>query len=151
MGCLGVILTLAVALPAMAVNPVLGLLVLGGGLWGAWRLEQKAQEEAQKAQEEAQRAREEARKAREEKRKRKLTDRFGPDVAQRILSKEFWQGATHEMIAESLGAPLEIDEKVLKSKTKHVYKYNELGKGRYALRVMFEDGICVGWEDKRGW
>lgn len=47
---------------------------------------------------------------------------------------------------DSLGRPLDIDQKVLK--TKEVWKYNQTGKGRYALRITLENGEVVGWDQK---
>jgi hypothetical protein len=43
---------------------------------------------------------------------------------------------------------VDIDTKVMKQFTRHVYKYNQSGKGRYRLRITLEDGIVVGWEQK---
>tara|TARA_R110000796_G_scaffold226185_1_gene342683 strand:+ start:2078 stop:2251 length:174 start_codon:yes stop_codon:yes gene_type:complete len=36
---------------------------------------------------------------------------------------------------DSQGKLLKIDQKVLKKKTKEVWKYNKTGKGRYVLRI----------------
>jgi hypothetical protein len=64
------------------------------------------------------------------------------------MAGRVWQGATEEMLVESLGRPVDVDERVMKSKTRHVFKYNQLGKNRYGLRVTLENGVVVGWEDK---
>jgi hypothetical protein len=76
----------------------------------------------------------------------RLVERFGDDDARRIWQKEIWQGETSEMVRESLGPPVEVDEKVLKTKTKHTWKYEPQGGNRFALRVFLEDGVVVGWE-----
>lgn len=78
-----------------------------------------------------------------------LSQRFGPDIAQRVMHGKLWVGATPEMVQEILGPPVDIDEKVLKTKTKHTWKYSPIGVNRYQLRVSFENGSVVGWEDKR--
>ena len=78
-----------------------------------------------------------------------LTARFGAEAAAHIMRKDIWQGATPEMIMQSIGQPVDIDEQVLKTKTKRTFKYCQTGKNKFALRVMFEDGVCVGWDDKR--
>lgn len=78
-----------------------------------------------------------------------LTTRFGADVAGRIERHEVWEGATREMILLSLGDPVDIDEKVMKGKTKHTLKYDQTGKNKFGLRVTLEDDVCVGWDDKR--
>lgn len=77
-----------------------------------------------------------------------LTARFGAAVAERIMAGEVWQGQTEEQLQEALGAPAAVNERVLKTKTKHVWKYHAIAANRYALHVMLEDGVVVGWEDK---
>jgi hypothetical protein len=47
-----------------------------------------------------------------------------------------------------LGNPLDVDQKVLKTKKKEVWKYQPKGANRYALRVILENGLVVGWEQK---
>jgi hypothetical protein len=78
-----------------------------------------------------------------------LCRRFGPQIAARILAGDIWQGQTSDMLVAVLGRPDDIDEKVLKTKAKYTYKYAPAGVRRYGLRVMIEDGVVVGWEDKR--
>lgn len=65
------------------------------------------------------------------------------------MARSIWQGATEEMIIESIGRPIDVDERVMKTKRKHVFKYHQRGKGKFALRITFEDGLLVGWDDKR--
>ena len=60
----------------------------------------------------------------------------------------FWQGQTPSQLLDSIGNPVDIDKKVMKTKTKKVWKYNETGKGRYGLRITLEDGEVVGWDNK---
>ena len=40
-------------------------------------------------------------------------------------------------------APAPDDEKVLKTKTKHILKFNPTGKNRYALRITIENDVVV--------
>ncbi len=47
----------------------------------------------------------------DQKRLADLTLRFGTQVAGRIVKKMTWQCATPEMIIESIGEPLDVDEK----------------------------------------
>ena len=70
------------------------------------------------------------------------------ELAQKIIHNQIWQGQTGEQLIDSIGRPSAIDEKILKSKTRHVYKYQSEGKGKYKLRVTLEDGIVVGWEKR---
>ena len=89
--------------------------------------------------------------AEEEAKKRSaaLIERFGVEDAKRIVRREIWQGQTEVMLIESLGAPADMDETVMKTKSKRVYKYQPRGANRFGLRVTVEDGVVVGWEDKR--
>ena len=87
----------------------------------------------------------------EEKRRelhQRLTSRFGSEAAGRIMRVEIWPGQTAEMLIEARGQPHDIDERVMKTKTKHVYKYGWLSGNRYGLRVTLENGVVVGWDDK---
>jgi hypothetical protein len=88
----------------------------------------------------------EAREAAERARWDALAQRFGPEIAGRIWRKEIWQGQTEEMLVAALGAPVEIDEEVLKTKRKHVFKYGHQGANRFATRITLENGVVVGWK-----
>ena len=70
-------------------------------------------------------------------------------LVRRIMAGEVWQGQTAQMLEHARGLPVKVDEKVLKTKTKHTWKYGEMGRGQYALRVMLENGEVVGWDVKR--
>lgn len=94
-------------------------------------------------------AAEEAHRLRVQQRSDALHAMFGTEVAQRILAKQVWQGQTEEMLRESLGPPADTEEKVLKTKTKRILKYFPTSKKSYALRVTVENGVVVGWADKR--
>lgn len=83
------------------------------------------------------------------KRREALFKKYGDaEVVARIIKKMFWQGQTQEQLRDSLGRPLDTDEKVLKTKTKEIWKYNRVGKNRYGLRITLENGVVVGWEQK---
>ena len=47
------------------------------------------------------------------------------DLVQKIFNGYFWQGQTEEQLRDSLGAPVEVDHKLLKTKTKEVWKYHQ--------------------------
>lgn len=68
-----------------------------------------------------------------------------------IMSRRIWEGMTSEQLIESWGRPAEVDERVLKTKVAHVYKYGRTGKTGFRERVKLDDGIVVGWDqrDKR--
>jgi len=60
----------------------------------------------------------------------------------------FWQGQTPEQLVDSIGHPVDVDKKVLKTKSKEVWKYNQTGKGRFSLRITIENDLVVGWDKK---
>lgn len=83
------------------------------------------------------------------KRRGELLTKYGdPKIVEMILSRSVWQGQTHSQLVDSLGRPLDVDQKVLKSKTKEIWKYNKRGTNRFGLRVTLEDGVVVGWDKK---
>lgn len=60
----------------------------------------------------------------------------------------YWQGQTADQLRDALGDPVDIDEKVLKTKTKSVWKYNHQGANRYGLRINLDDAVVRGWDQK---
>lgn len=70
------------------------------------------------------------------------------EIVSAIVNGQFWQGQTSEQLLDSLGSPNAIDRQVLKTKTKETWKYNEIKKGQYALRIMLEKDEVVGWDNK---
>ncbi|MBA6263909.1 DUF2845 domain-containing protein [Colwellia sp. Bg11-12] len=70
------------------------------------------------------------------------------NLVDKLMKKMFWQGQSEEQLIDSLGKPLDIDQKVLKTKVKETWKYNSTGKNRYALRIIIENGEVVGWDQK---
>lgn len=82
------------------------------------------------------------------KRERLMEKYRDEQLVDKLMQRMFWQGQSEEQLIDSLGKPLDVDQKVLKTKTKEVWKYNETGKNRYGLRVILEDGKVVGWDQK---
>ncbi len=70
------------------------------------------------------------------------------EVAQKIFQGYFWQGQSDEQLRDSLGSPVDVDRKVLKTKTREIWKYHHQGSNRFGLRITVEDGYVTGW-DKR--
>ncbi|KGA22312.1 hypothetical protein AO825_20035 [Pectobacterium brasiliense] len=82
-------------------------------------------------------------------RRAKLMNKYGDAaLVDRLMKRMFWQGQSKEQLLDSLGKPLDIDQKVFKTKVKEVWKYNQTGKGRYALRITIENGEVIGWDKK---
>jgi len=69
-------------------------------------------------------------------------------LIENLLDEKFWRGQTAEQLRDSLGEPLDIDQKALKTKVKEVWKYEQTGKNRYGLKIKLEDGVVVGWDQK---
>lgn len=65
-----------------------------------------------------------------------------------LISKTIWQGMTAEQLRDSWGEPASIEEKVMKTKIKQVFKYRPVAKDRYRDKVTLEDGVIVGWDQK---
>ncbi|RKT60759.1 hypothetical protein DFR40_0905 [Azonexus fungiphilus] len=83
------------------------------------------------------------------KRRAALIEKYKDEsIVAKIMGRMIWQGQTPEQLTDSLGTPVDVDRKVLKTKTKEIWKYNQTGKGRFALRVTLENGEVVGWEQK---
>lgn len=70
------------------------------------------------------------------------------ELIERLMEEKFWVGQTKEQLIDSLGEPLDVDQKVLKTKVKEVWKYEQTGKNRYALKIKLDDGVVVGWDQK---
>jgi hypothetical protein len=51
-------------------------------------------------------------------------------------------------LLDSLGHPADIDEKVLKTKKKEIWKYHHMGGNRFGLRITLELNQVVGWDEK---
>ena len=83
------------------------------------------------------------------RRRKKLLAKYGdPRIVDKIMSRSFWMGQTQTQLIDSLGQPADVDQKVMKSKTKETWKYNPLGGNKYGLRITVEDGVVAGWDQK---
>jgi hypothetical protein len=70
------------------------------------------------------------------------------ELVRKIDQSYFWEGQTQEQLLDSLGQPIDIDQKLLKTKTKEVWKYHHRGANRYGLRITLENGVVVEWDKK---
>jgi len=70
------------------------------------------------------------------------------ELVNNIMERSFWQGQTSEQLMDSLGSPEDIDEKILKTKKKEIWKYNHQSGNRYGLRITLDNDIVVGWDQK---
>lgn len=78
-----------------------------------------------------------------------LKEKYKDDeIVQKIFDGYFWQDQTAEQLIDSLGAPVEIDNNVLKTKKKEIWKYEHQGGNRFNLRITLENDVVIGWDQK---
>jgi hypothetical protein len=158
LAALGIVLFCVVA-AASSLAIAIGLTAVVGVAAGAISVHEQSQRKAFAriaAEAEAARLIELARQTEKQKRQAEearalrfanLCERFGQPMADAIMRGKFWKGATFEMIHESLGPPAHSTERVLKTKTKATLYYRPITAKRYGLRIYFEHGRVVGWDD----
>lgn len=84
-------------------------------------------------------------------RRAELIAQYGDEgIADAIMARRFWQGQTADMVRDSLGEPSAVDSKVLKRNTTLTWKYHPTGRNRYGLRIVIENGVVIGWDNKGG-
>ncbi|KJZ12565.1 hypothetical protein TW85_15835 [Marinomonas sp. S3726] len=89
-----------------------------------------------------------AKKARAEKRNKLMQKYNDENIVNNIMNQTIWQGQTSDQVAESLGQAEDIDQKVLKTKKKEIWKYGSEGGNRYQLRITLENDVVVGWDQR---
>lgn len=65
-----------------------------------------------------------------------------------VLNGLIRQGMTAEEVVDSWGPPAAVDERVLKTKVVHTYKYGQTGRNSFRQRVTIENGFVVGWTQR---
>lgn len=63
-----------------------------------------------------------------------------------LMAGDIWHDMTQEQLIQSWGEPAEIEEKALKTKIRHIYKYDRIGVNRFARRVTLDNDRVTGWE-----
>lgn len=86
--------------------------------------------------------------SRRERRKYLLDKYRDLQIVEEIMNRYMWEGQTHEQLLDSLGHPASIDNHLLKTKVRQVWKYRPIGRNRYALRVTLDNNQVIGWEEK---
>ena len=85
----------------------------------------------------------------EEERKARIYAKYGrTPLAEKLVDRTVWTGETAAELLDSLGDPLDIDQKVLKTKKKEIWKYNRTGTNRYGLKITLDNDLVVGWDQK---
>lgn len=73
-----------------------------------------------------------------------LRGKYGDEsVVQHIMSKTLWQGETAEQVRDSIGLPSSVDNNLLKTRKREVWKYHPHGRGRYRLRVTLDNDVVI--------
>lgn len=67
------------------------------------------------------------------------------ELVDRIMNKSIWHGQTSDQLLEAMGTPVSIDRKVIRSRVQEAWKYRQIRKGIYAVRIFVEDDVVVGW------
>ncbi len=65
-----------------------------------------------------------------------------------LINQRFWLEQTSEQLIDSLGYPIDVEQKILKTKKKEIWKYSHQGGNRYGLRITLDNDLVVGWEQK---
>lgn len=82
-------------------------------------------------------------------RRKLLQEQYGDhETVDLIMMQRIWVGQTKEQLLSSRGPPVAVDHKLHKTKTKAVWKYDQVGKNRFDTRVTLENGEVVGFEEK---
>lgn len=68
-----------------------------------------------------------------------------PQIVMRILSGSYWQGQTVEQLLDSLGPAHSVDDNLLVTRKREVWKYQPSGVNRYRLRITLDDDVVVSW------
>jgi len=79
----------------------------------------------------------------------KLMAKYGDEkLVHALVTQTIWQGMTIDQLKDSWGEPVAVEQKVMKTKVREIYKYKPLGKNRFRDKVTLEDGIITGWDQK---
>ncbi len=79
----------------------------------------------------------------------RLMAKYGDEkVVDALLTQTIWQGMTAEQLRDSWGEPVSVEQKVMKTKVREVFKYKPLGRNRFRDKVTLEDGVITGWDQK---
>jgi hypothetical protein len=82
-------------------------------------------------------------------RRAELIAKYGDVVlVDRIMSRTIWQGQSEGQLIDAIGSPVDVDEKLYKTKKSQTWKYRQLSPKRFGLKVMLENGCVVGWDRK---
>ena len=79
----------------------------------------------------------------------RLLQKYGDEkLVHALMDGTIWQGMTAEQLRDAWGEPVSIEEKVMKTKVRQVFKYQQVARNRFRDKVTLEDGVITGWDQK---
>ncbi len=69
-------------------------------------------------------------------------------VVRNIMDRRFWPGQTAAQLYDSLGRPASVDNNLLKTRKREIWKYHPSGVNRYRLRITLDNDVVVSWDQK---
>jgi hypothetical protein len=85
------------------------------------------------------------------KRDTEIIQKYGKEIAAKILKGKYWKGMTKAMLIESLGNPGTKKVDIFKDNEKLKFYYNkkrnQLGNWSFTLEISLENNKVVGWKD----
>jgi hypothetical protein len=85
------------------------------------------------------------------KRDTEIIQKYGKEIAAKILKGKYWEGMTKAMLIESLGNPGTKKVDIFKDNEKLKFYYNkkrnQLGNWSFTLEISLENNKVVGWKD----
>jgi len=83
------------------------------------------------------------------KRKADLLLKYGDaNLVEKILKGSIWAGQTKDELLDALGQPEGVDSKLMKTRSREIWKYTRKGKNRFGLRVTLDNGRVATWDSK---
>jgi len=83
------------------------------------------------------------------KRREYLLNKYGDsEIVESIMKRCFWVGQTSEQLVDSLGKPIDISTKIMKTRYREIWKYNQTGNNRFGLRITLDDHVVKTWDEK---
>lgn len=74
-----------------------------------------------------------------------ILDKYGYEIAQKIIDHKYWIGMTKEQLIDAKGEPTKIETEQLKTKTKETFIYGYKSSGDY---FVFENGFATKIVDR---
>ncbi|WP_157862569.1 hypothetical protein [Nitrosococcus halophilus] len=87
------------------------------------------------------------------RRREKLMNKYrDEELVKELMNGSFWKGQTYDQLIDSLGNPGEVEERIeegiIKTKKKEIWKYDKQGGNKYGLSITLENGVVVRWDKK---